>query len=85
MPAPLGKMFTADGLRPIPILAGIFRKTAVALVMLGRISWNALPLYLVIKRPACTNCSAQAVNLQPVFKLAQVGKLTARPVFKSVI
>jgi hypothetical protein len=40
-------MFTADGLRPIPIWLGMFRKTAVALVMLGRISWNALLLYLV--------------------------------------
>ncbi len=47
MPAQLGEMFTADGLRPIPILLGMFRKTAVALVMLGRISWNALLLYLV--------------------------------------
>ena len=47
MPAQLGEMFTADGLRPILILLGMFRKTAVALVMLGRISWNALPLYLV--------------------------------------
>ncbi|CAM8641873.1 hypothetical protein MCEMAEM21_02116 [Oxalobacteraceae bacterium] len=47
MPAQLEEMFTADGLRPIPILLGMFRKTAVALVMLGRISWNALPLYLV--------------------------------------
>jgi hypothetical protein len=44
---PAWKMFTADGLRPIPIWLGMFRKTAVALVMLGRISWNALLLYLV--------------------------------------
>jgi hypothetical protein len=47
MPPQLEEMFTADGLRPILILLGMFRKTAVALVMLGRISWNALPLYLV--------------------------------------
>jgi len=73
---------TAGGLRPIPISIGMFRETAVALVMLGRISWNAWPLHLVDKWLASTNCSAQAVKLQPVFGLNQIGKLTTLAIFK---